>query len=234
MNLKNRLSTVKHRIREACGRCGRSEEEIQIIAVTKYTTMKTVERVLLSGIGHVGESRTQEARSKYETFHPRGTWHFIGHLQTNKVKDIIGKFEYIHSLDRLSLMKEIEKKAADLNTVVNCFIQVNVSGEKSKQGLSPEALFSFAQEVSRMKQIRVVGLMTMAPYELDAEATRPVFRELRRLRDELNAKDIFSYPVQHLSMGMSNDFEVAIEEGATWLRLGSVLVGEESIQGKEV
>ncbi|MNH94656.1 hypothetical protein D3C87_1303830 [compost metagenome] len=234
MNLQDRLSTVEHRIREACGRCGRSEEEIQIIAVTKYTTMKTVEQVLLSGIGHVGESRTQEAQSKWEAFHPRGTWHFIGHLQTNKVKDVIGKFEYIHSLDRLSLMKEIEKKAADLNIVVNCFIQVNVSGEESKQGLSPEALFSFAQEVSRMKQIQVVGLMTMAPYELDAEATRPVFRELRRLRDELNAKDIFSYPVQHLSMGMSNDFEVAIEEGATWLRLGSVLVGEESIQGRDV
>lgn len=233
MNLQDRLSTVEHRIREACGRCGRSEEEIQIIAVTKYTTMETVEQVLLSGIGHVGESRTQEAQSKWEAFHPRGTWHFIGHLQTNKVKDVIGKFEYIHSLDRLSLMKEIEKKAADLNVVVNCFIQVNVSGEESKQGLSPEALFSFAQEVSRMKQIRVVGLMTMAPYELDAEATRPVFRELKRLRDELNARDIFSYPVQHLSMGMSNDFEVAIEEGATWLRLGSVLVGKESIQGKE-
>ncbi|GIP19760.1 YggS family pyridoxal phosphate-dependent enzyme [Paenibacillus sp. J22TS3] len=233
MNLQDRLSMVGHRIREACGRCGRSEEEIQIIAVTKYTTMKTVEQVLSSGIGHVGESRTKEAQSKYETFHPLGTWHFIGHLQTNKVKDIVGKFEYIHSLDRLSLMKEIEKKAADLNAVVNCFIQVNVSGEKSKQGLSPEALFSFAQEVSRMKQIRVVGLMTMAPYELDAEATRPVFRELRRLRDELNAKDIFSYPVQHLSMGMSNDFEIAIEEGATWLRLGSVLVGEEPIQRRD-
>ncbi|MGX4584471.1 YggS family pyridoxal phosphate-dependent enzyme [Paenibacillus chitinolyticus] len=228
MNLQDRLSMVEHRIRETCGRCGRSEEEIQIIAVTKYTTMKTVEQVLLSGIGHVGESRTQEAQSKWEAFHPRGTWHFIGHLQTNKVKDVIGKFEYIHSLDRLSLMKEIEKKAADLNVVVNCFIQVNVSGEESKQGLSPEALFTFAQEVSRMKQIRVVGLMTMAPNELDAEVTRPVFRELKRLRDELNGRDIFSYPVQHLSMGMSNDFEVAIEEGATWLRLGSVLVGKEA------
>jgi len=233
MNLQDRLSMVEHHIREACRRCGRSEEEIQIIAVTKYTTMETVEQVLLSGIGHVGESRTQEAQSKWEAFHPRGTWHFIGHLQTNKVKDVIGKFEYIHSLDRLSLMKEIEKKAADLNIVVNCFIQVNVSGEESKQGLSPEALFSFAQEVSRMKQIRVVGLMTMAPYEIDAEATRPVFRELKRLRNELNARDIFSYPVEHLSMGMSNDFEVAIEEGATWLRLGSVLVGKGSIQGKE-
>jgi len=233
MNVQDRLSMVERCIREACGRCGRSGEEIQIIAVTKYTTMETVEQVLLSGIGHVGESRTQEAQSKWEAFHPRGTWHFIGHLQTNKVKDVIGKFEYIHSLDRLSLMKEIEKKAADLNIVVNCFIQVNVSGEESKQGLSPEALFSFAQEVSRMKQIRVVGLMTMAPYEIDAEATRPVFRELKRLRNELNARDIFSYPVEHLSMGMSNDFEVAIEEGATWLRLGSVLVGKGSIQGKE-
>ncbi|MCC3381535.1 YggS family pyridoxal phosphate-dependent enzyme [Paenibacillus farraposensis] len=233
MSLQDRLSTVEHRIREACGRCGRSEEEIQIIAVTKYTTAKATEQVLLSGLTHVGESRAQEAKSKWEVLQPRGTWHFIGHLQTNKVKEVIGKFEYIHSLDRLSLMKEIEKQAAGLNVVVNCFIQVNVSGEKSKQGLAPETLFSFAQEVSRMKQIRVVGLMTMAPHESDAEATRPVFRELKRLRDELNTREIFAYPVPHLSMGMSNDFEVAIEEGATWLRLGSILVGRGPIQEKE-
>ncbi len=132
MSLQDRLSEVEHRIREACGRCGRSEEEIQIIAVTKYTTAKATEQVLLSGLTHVGESRAQEAQSKWEALQPRGTWHFIGHLQTNKVKEVIGKFEYIHSLDRLSLMKEIEKKAAGLNVVVNCFIQVNVSGEKSK------------------------------------------------------------------------------------------------------
>jgi len=233
MSLQDRLSAVENRIREACRRCGRSEEEIQIIAVTKYTTTKATEQVLQSGLSHVGESRAQEARSKWEALRPRGTWHFIGHLQTNKVKEVIGKFEYIHSLDRLSLMKEIEKKAAGLNVVVNCFIQVNVSGEESKQGLSPEALFSFAQEVSRMKQIRVVGLMTMAPHENDAEAARPVFRELKRLRDELNATEIFAYPVPHLSMGMSGDFEVAIEEGATWLRLGSILVGRGPVQGKE-
>ncbi|MGG4091500.1 YggS family pyridoxal phosphate-dependent enzyme [Paenibacillus lautus] len=230
MNLQERLSMDEHLISEACGRCGRSEEEIQIIAVTKYTTTKISEQVSLSGICHFGESRAQKAQLQWEYLHARGTWHFIGHLRTNKVIDIIGKFD---SLYRLSLI-EIEKKTADLTVVVNCFIQVNVSGEKSRQRLPPEALFSFTQEVSRMKQIRVIGLMTMAPYEFNAESTRPVFRELRRLHGELNISGIFDYPLPHLSMGMTNDFEIAIEERATWLRLGSVLVGRGEIQGKEV
>jgi len=225
LKLEERLTAVKRRIREACRRSGRKKEEVQIIAVTKYATTEATEEVLQLGISHIGESRAQDARSKWEALHTKGAWHFIGHLQTNKVKDVVGRFDYIHSLDRLSLAKEIEKKAAEFNIIIKCFIQVNVSGEESKQGLDPDALFSFAQEVSQMKHIQAVGLMTMAPYESDAEATRPVFKGLRQLRDDLNARNMFPYPVMHLSMGMSNDFEIAVEEGATWLRLGSVLVG---------
>jgi pyridoxal phosphate enzyme (YggS family) len=143
------------------------------------------------------------------------------------VKDIIGKFAYIHSLDRLSLAKELQKQAAALNMKVNCMIQVNVSGEDTKFGLPPEQLFAFAEEIKMFENLQIVGLMTMAPYELAAEDTRPVFRSLRELRDKLNNRAIFPYQLEHLSMGMSNDFEIAIEEGATWVRLGSVLVGKE-------
>jgi PLP dependent protein len=225
LNLKERLSTIKHNIQEACRRSGRKFEEVNIIAVTKYSTIQVTEEVLRHGLSHIGESRAQDAHAKWEALHARGTWHFIGHLQTNKVKDVVGKFDYIHSLDRSSLANEIEKKAAHLGITVNCFIQVNVSGEHSKQGVSLEKMFAFAKEVARMKHIRVVGLMTMAPLESDGEATRPVFRKLARLRDELNERRIFEYNVPHLSMGMSSDYAVAIEEGATWVRLGSALVG---------
>lgn len=226
MNIQERLAEIERRIHEACRRSGRSDEDVEIIAVTKYTTLETTERVLRLGVAHIGESRAQDAQVKWDVLHAGGTWHFIGHLQTNKVKDIVGKFDYIHSLDRLSLAQEIEKKAARLGSAVKCFLQVNVSGEGSKQGVSPEELFAFAQEVAQMQHIRVVGLMTMAPLESDAEATRPVFRGLRQLRDELNDRRIFPYDVPHLSMGMSGDYEVAIEEGATWVRLGTVLVGK--------
>lgn len=143
------------------------------------------------------------------------------------MRDVIGKFEYIHSLDRLSLAKELNKQAAALGIQVKCFIQVNVSGEETKYGLAPGQLLDFAFELRKLEHIHIAGLMTMAPYELEPEATRGVFRELRLLRDNLNEKGIFPYELQHLSMGMSNDFEVAIEEGATWVRLGSILVGKE-------
>ncbi|KPD05560.1 hypothetical protein AM501_25790 [Aneurinibacillus migulanus] len=226
MDLQERLTAVEHRIQETCRSCGRKKDEVQIIAVTKYTTIQVTEQALQLGMSHVGESRAKDACSKWEALHLKGTWHFIGHLQTNKVKEVVKRFDYIHSLDRMSLAKEIEKKAASLNITVKCFIQVNVSGEESKQGVSPNALFSFANEVSQMKHIQVVGLMTMAPFESKVGATRSVFRRLKQLRDELNDQKIFGYHVPHLSMGMSNDFEVAIEEGATWLRLGSVLFGE--------
>ncbi|UUZ84123.1 YggS family pyridoxal phosphate-dependent enzyme [Paenibacillus sp. P26] len=225
MNLQDRLIEIERRIHQACERSGRDRAEVQIIAVTKYSTLQVTEEALQLGLSHVGESRAKEARLKWEALHSKGSWHFIGHLQTNKVKDVVGRFDYIHSLDRITLAKEIEKRADSLNLDVPCFIQVNVSGEASKQGLAPEALFAFAEEVSRMKHIQVVGLMTMAPLEADAEATRSVFRELKRSRNELNARSIFPYSIRHLSMGMSNDFGIAVEEGATWSRLGSALFG---------
>jgi pyridoxal phosphate enzyme (YggS family) len=226
VSLQERIQEVEQRITEACLRSGRKREEVQIIAVTKYVSLEATGEAISNGLKQIGENRWQDAQLKWEAFHSEADWHFIGHLQTNKVKDVLGKFQYIHSLDRLSLAEELHKKALSLGIQVQCFIQLNVSGEETKYGLAPEKLFVFAEQLRELPALQIVGLMTMAPYEAEKESTRPVFRELRRLRDELNAKRIFNHPVPHLSMGMSNDYEIAIEEGATWVRLGSVLVGK--------
>lgn len=225
MSLKERIKQVEERIQAACDRSGRRPEDVHIVAVTKYVSLEMTRSVVEEGIIHLGENRPQIAGPKWEALGDRGVWHFVGHIQSRKVKDIVGKFQYIHSLDRLSLAKELEKRAADANTVVSAFLQVNVSGEESKQGITPEEAEHFLIETSDLTHLKIIGLMTMAPIEDDPEATRPVFRKLRMLRDELNAKLVTKEPLTELSMGMSDDFEVAIEEGATWVRLGTILVG---------
>ncbi|UUZ85571.1 YggS family pyridoxal phosphate-dependent enzyme [Paenibacillus sp. P26] len=225
--LRARIDAVEARVQATCRRAGRDRSEVGIIAVTKYVSLETTGQAIRLGLKHIGENRWQDVQPKWEAFAEEATWHFIGHLQTNKVKDVVGKFAYIHSLDRLSLAKEIEKKAVALGITVPCFIQLNISGEETKYGMPAEQLFEFARQIAALPHLRVEGLMTMAPYEAEPEATRPVFRELREWRDRLNGEAIFAYEVGGLSMGMSNDFEVAIEEGATWVRLGSVLVGKE-------
>ena len=217
---------AEERIEAACRRSGRSRDEIRLIAVTKYVDAEGAAALLRCGIKHLGENRWQQARPKLETIGDAAVWHFIGHLQTNKVKDIIGKFSYIHSLDRPALLQELQRRAELADTRVNAFIQVNVSGEETKYGLHPEQLFDFARLAAGCDRVRVVGLMTMAPFAEDPELARPVFRGLRELRDELNERALLPEPAEHLSMGMSGDFEVAVEEGATWLRLGSVLIGK--------
>lgn len=227
LSLKERISQVEQQVSEACRRSGRNRDEVNVIAVTKYVSVDMTAAVLDQGIRHIGENRWQTAEEKWRALGERGIWHFIGHLQTNKVKDVVGRFQYVHSLDRLSLANELEKKAAALDVQVSAFMQVNISGEATKYGLQPEQAASFLKEINRLKHVKVIGLMTMAPFESTAEDTRPVFRGLRQLRDELNLQAITPEPITELSMGMSNDFEVAIEEGATWVRLGSILVGKE-------
>lgn len=222
------FQTIKERIETACKRAQRDPKDVEIVAVTKYVSLETTKRALDEGIIHLGESRVQDAVPKWEALGDRATWHFIGHLQTNKVKDVIGRFSFIHSLDRLSLAEEIEKRGQQKEIVTNCFIQVNISGEETKFGLQPNQVLEFVKETSKMKYINLCGLMTMAPYESVPEQTRVVFKRLRELRRELNELHLPNVQLQHLSMGMSNDFEVAIEEGATFIRLGSILVGNET------
>lgn len=226
--MQQRIREVEARIGQACLRSGRKREDVNVIAVTKYVSIETARKAVAGGFRHVGENRWQDAEARWNAIGSDAVWHFIGHLQTNKVKEVIGKFAYVHSLDRVSLAKELDKHAAKMGMTVECFIQVNVSGEQTKYGLAPEQLVPFAEQLADCPHVRVAGLMTMAPFEAEAEATRPVFRGLRELRDKLNRTGTLGYAVPHLSMGMSNDFEVAIEEGATWVRLGTVLVGKEN------
>lgn len=227
MSLDERIRQVEARVLQACKRSGRPREDVNIVAVTKYVSVETAASAIKHGFNHIGENRWQDAKEKWIQLGSQGIWHFLGTLQTNKVKEVVGKFSYFHSLDRMSLAQELDKRASAMNETVNCFIQVNVSGEQSKNGLEPEELFGFVESIRGLRSLNIVGLMTMAPYEAEAEQTRPVFRGLRQLRDELNARSILNEPVNGLSMGMSNDFEVAIEEGATWIRLGTILVGKE-------
>lgn len=225
LTLQERMAEVEERVTRACVASGRDRNDVKVIAVTKYVSLEMVSSVLEAGLEHIAESRWQDAEHKWKVLGDQGTWHFIGHLQTNKVKDVIGKFQYIHSLDRMSLAQELQKKATAADLEVNVFLQVNISGEDTKFGLSPEAVPGFLREIASLDRVKVIGLMTMAPFEGDPELTRPVFRGLRELRDELNQLALTPEPITELSMGMSNDFEVAIQEGATWVRLGTVLVG---------
>lgn len=235
LTFEDRVQLVDERISKACERSGRSREDVQVIAVTKYVSLDTAKTALSHGFRHLGENRWQDAQEKWEAISgetangidEQPIWHFIGSLQSNKVKDVIGKFTYMHSLDRLSLAEAIDKRASQLGIVVPCFIQVNVSGEGTKQGLAPNELKGFVEQLASFKSISPIGLMTMAPYEAEPEQTRPVFKALRELRDVIQSSSAHGKTITHLSMGMSNDFDVAIEEGATWIRLGTILVGKE-------
>ncbi|XID95311.1 YggS family pyridoxal phosphate-dependent enzyme [Paenibacillaceae bacterium WGS1546] len=230
MALEDRLRDVESRLQQACARAGRKREDVRIVAVTKTVSTESAAAVVRAGVAHIGENRWPNAKPKWDALGGQAVFHYIGSLQTNKVKDIVGKFDYIHSLDRISLAAAIHKRASALDVQVPCFVQVNVSGEASKHGLGPDGVRPFLEELGGYDRIVPVGLMTMAPFESEPEATRPVFRALRQLRDELNESAPLRKPLTELSMGMSNDFEIAVEEGATWVRLGTVLVGNEKME----
>ncbi|GEN32720.1 YggS family pyridoxal phosphate-dependent enzyme [Aneurinibacillus danicus] len=221
------LRQVQATIAACCDRVGRNPSEVQIVAVTKYVSLETTRSALEAGIRHIGESRTQDAVPKWEALGAEAaTWHFIGHLQTNKVRDMIGRFTYVHSLDRFSLAKELNKRGAQQDIVTRCMVQVNISGEETKHGLNSQDVPDFLMILRDMPHIEVSGFMTMAPYVEDPEETRWIFRKLRELRDRMKEK-YPELPLEHLSMGMSNDYHIAVEEGATFIRLGSTLVGDE-------
>ncbi|AWI12081.1 MULTISPECIES: YggS family pyridoxal phosphate-dependent enzyme [Bacillaceae] len=222
-SVESNLQIITEKIAKACEKVGRDPEEVTIIAVTKYVTIERAQEALKAGIIHLGENRDQELLKKYEVLGNQPIWHFIGTLQTRKVKKIIDKVDYIHSLDRLSLAEEIHKRA---NRKIPCFVQVNVSGEESKHGLPPEEVLPFIQQLAMYSNIEIVGLMTMAPYIKDEQILRNCFRSLKQLQDEIQNLKLPYAPCTELSMGMSNDYEIAVEEGATFVRIGTSLVGE--------
>ncbi|MEI3606713.1 YggS family pyridoxal phosphate-dependent enzyme [Pseudogracilibacillus sp. SE30717A] len=222
MSVSENLASIQEKIEQACVRANRQVDEITVIGVTKYVTIERTEELIAAGITNIGENRTEELLHKYEVIQDKADFHFIGTLQSRKVKEVIGKVKAIHSLDRLSIAKQINNRSHD---PVDCFLQVNVSGEESKHGLKPEDVLSFIKELQPYEKVKVVGLMTMAPHVDDEQEIRSVFRRLAIIRDEVMREQISNAPCNYLSMGMSNDYEIAIEEGATHIRIGSKLVG---------
>ncbi|MDF2945904.1 MAG: alanine racemase domain protein [Bacillales bacterium] len=211
-------------IEETCKIVGRDPKSIKLIAVTKYVSTSRAIEAIRVGIKHIGENRSEGLKSKRDAIKADVSWHFIGSLQTRKVKEILDQVDYIHSLDRLSLAEEIQKRAS---SCIKCFVQVNTSGEKTKQGLAIEEVDGFLNSIKDFDNLQVIGLMTMAPYTNDEDIIRNSFKELRLLRDLITNKNYKNAPCTFLSMGMSNDYKIAIEEGATHIRIGSLLVGEE-------
>ena len=221
MNVRENFETITREIVETCKQVGRNPEEVKLIAVTKYVSDARVEETIEAGITDFAENRPQnyvERKDKYSN----KTWHLIGSLQTRKVRDVINEVDYFHALDRDSLAKEIEKRA---EKEIKCFVQVNVSGEESKHGLTLEEAIDFIKSLKQYSKIKVVGLMTMAPFVEDEEILRNCFRKLKQLRDEVKGLNLPYAPCEFLSMGMSNDYKIAIEEGATHIRVGTALVG---------
>ena len=222
MNVLTNLEQIQLNIGQACDNSNRNPEEISLIAVTKYVTIERTKETIQAGIENLGENRLEGFLEKYKHIENEAKWHFIGTLQTRKVKDVINKVAAVHSLDRLSLAKEINKRA---EKPVDCFVQVNVSGEETKHGLIPDAVMSFIKEIEPYEKVRVIGLMTMAPHVEDKKVIRQTFKKLAQLRDKIKNEHFKHAPCEFLSMGMSNDYEIAIEEGATHIRIGSKLVG---------
>ncbi len=213
MNIQN----VRARITAAAQRAGRNPGEIALVAVTKTVEPERVEQALATGLTVFGESKVQEAKAKIPVVSSRARWHMIGHLQTNKARDAVALFELIHSVDSVKLAAELDKWAERAGKTQPILLEVNVSGEASKFGLKPDALEAALEEINAMPRLEVQGLMTVAPFAEEAEKARPYFRKLRELRDRL--------ALTHLSMGMTHDFEVAVEEGATIVRLGTAIFG---------
>ncbi|WP_080846525.1 YggS family pyridoxal phosphate-dependent enzyme [Cytobacillus gottheilii] len=223
MKVEDNLKEIQQKIDAACQRSGRNQDEVKIIAVTKYVSIERAQEAFDAGIKDLGENRDDGLLAKWEVLEDKPTWHFIGSLQSKKVKNIIDKAAYIHSLDRLSLAAEIQKRAID---PVNCLVQVNVSGEESKHGLPIEEVKSFISSLKPYTNIRVAGLMTMAPLTDDENLLRSCFRKLKGLQQDIQAMEEPFAPCTELSMGMSNDYTIAIEEGATMIRIGTALVGQ--------
>lgn len=226
MSIKDNIMSIKKEINEIKEKCNR-QDEVNLMAVTKTVDVDKVLEAIDAGITDIGENKPQELARKYDAIGDRVKYHLIGTLQTNKVKYIIDKVYMIHSLDRISLCEEIQKRAEKIDRIINCLVQVNISKEESKHGLDREEVIKFVKEVSeKYKNIRVKGLMTMAPFIEDNEEIRKVFKGLKDLSLEIKELELQNVDMDTLSMGMSHDYGIAIEEGATIIRVGTSIFGQ--------
>jgi pyridoxal phosphate enzyme (YggS family) len=225
--LKDRLSLIRSRIETAVADSGRQPEDVQLVAVSKTVPFEKILTGIDLGVTVFGENYVQEARDKFNALysHPL-SWHFIGHLQSNKAKYVVKIFDLIHSVDSLKLSREIDKQAGKIDKVQSVLVQVNIAEEASKSGVLLEDTAQLVSEMSQLSHLEIKGLMTMPPYFNAPEKARPYFKALRQLRDQIRAMEIPGVAMDELSMGMTGDFEVAIQEGATLVRIGTAIFGE--------
>ncbi len=226
MNVRKRLESIKDRINKSAIRSGRDPKSVRLVAVSKTVPADRVKQAIEAGVDILGENYVQETRTKFnELAACRVSWHFIGHLQTNKAKYAVRLFDLIHSMDSFKLARELDKQAKKVNKVQNILIQINIGQEPSKSGTDAEKASILIKDVSRLENLSVKGLMIMPPFFNDPEKVRPYFSALRNLRDQIH-HTLSDVDLRELSMGLSNDFEVAIEEGATFVRIGTAIFGE--------
>jgi len=223
--IADNVRRVMERIAAAAGRSGRSTAHIELVASTKGRSLAEIDEAISAGVRTMGENRVQEAEVKYAHLKGRVRVHMIGHLQRNKVKDALRIFDMIHSVDSLGLAEEIEKVGGRMGKAVPVLLEVNVSGEESKFGVKPEEIYPLLEKVAGMRAVRVEGLMTMSPIADNPEKVRPIFRRLRELAVEIERQAFPGVTMSQLSMGMTQDFEVAVQEGATMVRVGTAIFG---------
>lgn len=224
------LKETEKRIQDACKRANRSRNEVTLIAVSKTKPIEMLQDAYASGVRNFGENKVQEVCDKYPQMPEDTTWHMIGHLQRNKVKQIVGKAALIHSVDSIRLAEEIEKEASKQNLIAEILLEVNVAEEESKFGFKAEEVSDAVKEIATFPHVRIRGLMTIAPFVENPEENRTVFAGLKKLSVDIAAKNIDNVSVDILSMGMTNDYEVAIEEGATMIRVGTGIFGKRDYQ----
>ena len=218
MNLIENADLVRQQVETARNKANR-QDQVNVIAVTKYVDVATTEALVKTGIQHIGENRVDKFLEKYQALKEYDlTWHLIGSLQRRKVKDVINFVDYFHALDSVKLAQEIQKRAEH---PIKCFLQVNISGEESKHGFAPDELDDVLAEIAQLDKIEIVGLMTMAPFEASQEELQDIFSKTHQLQKQLEKKQLKNMPFSELSMGMSRDFEVAVENGATYVRIGT-------------
>ena len=225
MDISANIQTIQQKIITACEKSGRDADEITLIAVSKTKPLQAIEEAIDCGQRHFGENKVQELTEKMQAFGSGPQWHMVGALQTNKIKYLVHRADWIHSIGKIKQLKEVEKRAAAAKRAMNVLIQVNISAEDQKSGFAPEALKEVLTYAQDLKWARVQGLMGMATFVDDQELVRPEFRLLRELRDSHKIYETDRVKMHHLSMGMTNDLETAIEEGATMVRIGTAIFG---------
>jgi len=229
--ISENIRTIRGRISDACIRAGREPSEVTLVAVAKTFPGVAVREVVKAGVTDIGENYVQEAlRVRDEVIEEQIRWHFVGHLQRNKVRSIASWVHMIQAVDTVPLAAEIDRRASQAGKVIECLLEVNTTGETSKFGIPPSHLVETAKAMSEFQNVRLVGLMTVGPLVENPEAARPVFRHLRQLKDQVASIAHGNIAMQHLSMGMTTDFEVAIEEGATLIRIGTGIFGSRKRQ----